>query len=193
MFYKYKVTEFTGENYYYDSKEELFCLIDLFGYHSFLRNFTNQFDIGCGAIHHSTKKIMVDGEYIAEDNYYHKYFNYQETYRSGNFIIRTVSGATVNIRELAYDYAKSRDLLKKSKPKIVYNSWAKQIDRPYACKPLSGVKHELRQMLDDIKDGLVKVRRKRLNDVKSDYFYEGQSISGHAQNWKKQKKKKQWM
>lgn len=193
MYYKYKIIEFTGECYYYDSKEELFGLIDLFGYHSFLNSFTNQFEIGCGNIRHSTKKIMVDGEYVVEDNYYHKYFNYRDIYRSGNFVIRTVAGTIVNVRDLASDYAQSRNLYKKPKPKSVYNSWAKQIDRPYAFKPQRGVKQELRQSLDDINDGIVKVRRKRLNDVKSEFYFEGHSISGRAQNWKKQKKKKQWM
>lgn len=190
MSYTYKIQKYNGEVYFYSSKESLFDLIDEFGMHSFRRQFCDAFDFNAGHIENSVQKICVGGEYY--DNEFFKHYDYQPTYRNGNYTIRNIHGQPVCIDDLVWDYAQSRNLVKE-KVKKVYNSWSKQKKRPLVVKFMKGVKQEFSQNELDLKEGHVKIRRKRVAHVKTDFYFEGYRRSDSARSWKENKKTKQWM
>lgn len=192
MFYKYKIQEFTGEVYFYDDKKSIFELIDWFGVYRFYSLFTNHFVVGEGNIHHSEKKVQSGGYFCEESNSFHKYFDYVTIKRSGNFIIRDVFGKVVDISELVSDYRKSRGIDNKEKNKPIYNRWAKKRERPQVFKIRKGLKKEYQQNLFDIEEGYIKVRKKRHQYLKPDFYPEGHEINGSPKSWKDQKKLKQW-
>lgn len=194
MFYTYKIFGFDGRVYYEESKESLFGVIDDFGLRRFLNHFCNAFEVGEGNIIHAEKKIQVGGWFDKEDQYkFYPHHRTEEVTRNGNYRIETFGGATVDVYELAYEYQQSRDLLKAKKPERVYNSWAKQKNRPLVVKYSSGVRQERIQNVFDRMEGYVKLRKSRMNAIEHDYYFEGYSRKGKPNSWKNSKKEKQWM
>lgn len=194
MFYTYKIYGFDGKIYYEESKKSLFKVIDDFGLRRFLHRFCNTFEIGEGTMIHSERRIQVDGWFDERDSHkFHPITQTETICRTGDFRIETFGGATVDVYELGYEYQQSRDLLKAKKPKHVYNSWAKQKNRPRVVKYPAGVRQEHVQNIFDKMDGYVKLRQSRVIAVKHEYYFESYSIKGKPNSWKNSKKSKQWM
>lgn len=194
MFYTYKIYGFDGKIYYEESKKSLFEVIDDFGLRSFLNRFCNTFEIGEGTIFHSERNFQVGGWFDETEAYKFRPQIQRETvYRTGDFRIETFASGPVDIYELAYEYQQSRDLLKAKKPQRIYNSWAKQKNRPLVVKYSSGVRQERIQNVFDKMEGYVKLRKSRMNAIEHDYYFEGYSRKGKPNSWKNSKKEKQWM
>lgn len=180
MFYKYKVVSYTGEYFFLSSKQDLFDLIDRYGFRNFCQDF-------CEEVTYTVVKRKCFHQYGESE---------KEVTRNGTYTIRDMNGNIVYISDIVFDYKQSRNI----KSNLDYwqifysrDTGSRKYQRRRSLRKHTGIIRERSSNEMAALEG-VKTRTKRVNELAEFYSsWYGDYQQPHKSNWKEKKVARQWM